>query len=265
MSLLTRTLKLSPVLMVGDDVYGVKRSVARGLDEEQGGNHLLTLESRKKLETPAMAARRRRTYGPFFVPDVRKMARILGFNPATGAVTPAMWDAMAKRGYPDAFAISLMNSYIAAHPQTSLVFPIPQGEMGRVCQGLHRTAGDDSFAQNWAIDICCPDHTTVVAAEAGIVTKLSGHNPNQDTWDTQGVFGWSIHFETAAGYHYYITHLGSRQVTHVGQRFQAGDTLGKVGDQHFRPDHVHYGVTSPHGAADAKKRILAVSKAPRID
>jgi hypothetical protein len=47
-------------------------------------------------------------------------------------------------------------------------------------------------------------------------------------------------------------------------RVEAGDTLGRVGDQVFRPDHVHYGVTSSLGSADAKKRIIAVSKAPRI-
>ena len=50
----------------------------------------------------------------------------------------------------------------------------------------------------------------------------------------------------------------------VGQHVQAGDLLGFVGDQRYRSDHAHIGVTSPKGEADAKARITAVSKAPRV-
>jgi hypothetical protein len=45
---------------------------------------------------------------------------------------------------------------------------------------------------------------------------------------------------------------------------QAGDLLGFVGDQRFRPDHTHYAVHSPKSEADAKAHITAVSKAPRV-
>ena len=42
------------------------------------------------------------------------------------------------------------------------------------------------------------------------------------------------------------------------------EALGRVGDQHFRVDHSHYAVSSPFGEADAKKRILEVSRAPQV-
>jgi hypothetical protein len=64
---------------------------------------------------------------------------------------------------------------------------------------------------------------------------------------------------------YYITHQGRRYPTlRVGMKVQAGDLIGFVGDQRFRPDHAHVGVRSPKSEADAKARITAVSKAPRV-
>ncbi len=95
------------------------------------------------------------------------------------------------------------------------------------------------------------------------MTKLSGHPPGKDTWDAAGTFGWSVHFTTPRGYRYFVTHLGSRSVR-LGDDVVAGTPLGAVGDQAFRPDHVHYGVTSPRSEADAKRRIMQVERAPRI-
>lgn len=243
-SLLTRTLKPGSV---GSDVQGVKRSVYRALNKDL---HPLMV---KPLAV-------QRTFGPFFLPDVYAVRRRAGLA-RRPFVDQALWQWLVRKGAPDALAISQMQRYIDEHPPPSYVFPIPSGQLGRVCQWLHQTAGIDG---NWAIDVCCPNNTTVVAAEAGTVTKLSGHDPNQDTWDSQGVFGWSIHFETPAHYHYYVTHLGVRTVT-VGMKLEAGSMIGRVGDQRYRPDHVHYGVSSPLGQVDAKKRITAVGKADRID
>lgn len=237
--------------MYGDDVYGVKRSVLRLLDALDHGQRL------KELETKSPATKRR--YGAYFVIDVNKARKAMGFR-QTGVVDQLFWAALAKGGWPDARAIDLMNNYIDSHPQSTIVFPIPMGEAASICQGLHETGG---LAGNWAIDICCVPRTTVVAVEAGAVYKLSGRPPTQDTWDTQGVFGWTVYFRTDAGYEYFVTHMGVRSVV-LNDRLQIGDTIGSVGDQAFRPDHVHYGVTSPLGSADAKKRITAVSKAPRI-
>ena len=250
-SLLTRTLSLNSF---GDDVYGVKRSVYRLLDAGDGGKRL------KELEAKGPSTKRR--YGPFFLKDVNKARKAMGFK-QTGKVDEPFWHALSRGGWPDARAIDLMNQYIDNHPVASIVYPVPLGQMAQVCQGLHETAGLDG---NWAIDFCAYPLTTIVAVETAVITKLSGKAPSRDTSDVAGVFGWSIHYRTPAGYRYFLTHLGSRLPTlRVGMDVQAGDTLGKVGDQVYRPDHIHQGVTSPYGSADAKKRITEVSKAPRID
>jgi hypothetical protein len=250
-SLLTRVLREGSV---GNDVYGCKRSVCRALDAHDHGHRLAALE--------AESASVKRTFGPFFKIQVNQCRKLMGLR-QTGLVDQTMWSALVRGHWPDARAIELMNSYIDAHPAHTLVFPVPLGEMGSVCQGLHETAG---LAGNWAIDFCCPANTTIVAVETAVITKLSGKAPSQDTADLSGTYGWSIHYRTPAGYRYFWTHFGSRLPTlKVGMNVQAGDTLGKVGDQLYRPDHIHGGVTSPVSTADAKKRITAVSKAPRID
>jgi len=250
-SLLTRLLREGTV---GDDVYGVRRSVCRALDAHDHGHRLAELEGKP----PNV----KRTFGPYMKISVNDTRKLMGMK-QTGVADQAFWAALARGGWPDARAIELMNSYIDAHPKSSLVFPVPLGEMGSVCQGLHETAG---LAGSWAIDFCCVANTTIVAVEAGVITKLSGKAPSQDTSDVAGVFGWSIHFRAPTGYRYFLTHLGYRLPTlQAGLHVEAGDTLGRVGDQKYRPDHVHYAVSSPVSEADAKKRITAVSKAPRID
>lgn len=233
-------------------MYGVKRTVCRALDAHDHGHRL------KALEADDAAAKR--TFGVFFKRQVNDCRKLMAFN-LTGVVDQNLWTSLARQGWPDAKAIELMNKYIDANPVAAIVFPVPEGEMASLCQGLHQTAG---LAGNWAIDICCVPRTTIVAVEPGVITKLSGHDPNNDTWDSQGVFGWTVHFRTPANYRYFVTHLGWRSALTVGMKVEVGDTIGRVGDQRFRPDHVHYGVTSPVSEADAKKRITVVSKAPRI-
>jgi hypothetical protein len=128
-----------------------------------------------------------------------------------------------------------------------------------VCQGLHPTAG---LLGNWAIDFCAPGGTAVVAAEKATIRRLSGRDPSQGAEQTIGIFGWSIHYETANGYRYFSTHYGSRTVQE-GQVVECGQSLGTVGSWPGNPgrSHLHLGVTSPLGTADAKKRITAVSQA----
>lgn len=149
-------------------------------------------------------------------------------------------------------------------PVLALVHPVPKGVAVSV-GGLHRTAGDDSFAQNWARDFLAKAGTPLLAVEAGRVTKLSGHDPADDQADIDGVYGWSIHWETDAGYHYFLTHMGHRAPLSVGDRVEVGEILGQVGDQRFRPDHGHLGVTAPSGAKLAAcRRIDNVSAATRV-
>lgn len=144
-----------------------------------------------------------------------------------------------------------------------LVFPIAApGDIHVLVGGLHPTAG---ISHNWALDFICNAGLGICAPEAAIVTRFSGHDPSDDTADQNGVYGWSTYLETAAGYVYFITHQGRRYPSlRVGQHVQPGDLIGYVGDQRYRSDHAHIGVTSPKGDADAKARITAVSKAPRV-
>lgn len=146
-------------------------------------------------------------------------------------------------------------------PMPKIVNPVPLGTRDLVCQGLHATSG---LYGNWAIDFCVPPGTKVLAVEDATIRKLSGHDPSDDTWDAMGVYGWSVHYETSHGYRYFLTHLGVRSPLRVGQRVLAGQVLGQVGNQKFRPDHLHLGVTSPISQADARARIKKVADAPQV-
>ena len=59
-------------------------------------------------------------------------------------------------------------------------------------------------------------------------------------------------------------HLDTPSELNEGDVLNPGDLIGYVGDQRFRPDHLHLGVNSPKGEADAKARIQAVARAPRV-
>lgn len=145
----------------------------------------------------------------------------------------------------------------------TLVFPIAAPPDVHVfVGGMHETSGLDG---NWALDFICKAGLGICAPEAATVTRFSGHDPSDDSADKNGVYGWTTYLRTPAGYMYFVTHQGRRYPTlRVGQHVQAGDLIGFVGDQRYRPDHLHLGVTSPKGDADAKARITAVSKAPRV-
>lgn len=146
-------------------------------------------------------------------------------------------------------------------PVPPLVFPFPITGGGYVCQGIHYTSG---LPGNVAMDFCDVPNDPILCVEGGVIQKLSGHDPRDDVWDTQGVYGWSTYVRTADGYVYFYTHFGRRAALMVGQRVHTGEIIGWVGDQRFRPDHTHIGVTSPLGISDATKRIAAVSQAPRV-
>lgn len=194
-------------------------------------------------------------YGPFFKPQVvafQQAHKLTG----DGVIGAATWKALLPH-----LSAAAKDLLVPAPSILLLINPIPHNAKSySLCQGLHETGGLDG---NWALDFCVAPNTGVLACEAGVVTKLSGHSPSQDLWDTQGVFGWTVYFTTENGYRYFVTHLGSRSVK-VGDKVVAGTKLGAVGDQAFRPDHTHYGVSSPKGEADAKRRITQVGNAPRI-
>ena len=142
-------------------------------------------------------------------------------------------------------------------------YPHPVGALSEVCQDLHQT---DGLLGNWAIDFCAPGGTKVVAVERATIKKLSGHDPAEGADNTIGIFGWSIHYETADGYRYFSTHYGARANLSVGQIVDVGQVVGTVGHWPGNPprSHTHLGVTSPLGTADAKKRITFIKNCPRV-
>ena len=157
---------------------------------------------------------------------------------------------------------ALRKDLLGAAPP-ALVFPIAADPSVQVfVGGIHPTAG---ISNNEEMDFICHAGLGICAPEAATVTRFSGHDPSDDNADQNGVYGWSTYLTTPAGYVYFITHQGRRYPTlRVGQKLQPGDLIGYVGDQRYRPDHAHVGVTSPKGQADAKVRITAVSEAPRV-
>jgi Peptidase family M23 len=162
----------------------------------------------------------------------------------------------------DAVAIRLLKQAAAEFAEIAMCHPIPAQYDASICQDLHPTAG---LLGNWAIDFCVDGGTPVVAVEAGTIKQLSGNNPAEGSDDEVGIFGWSIHYETAKGYRYYTTHYGDRTVR-VGQIVKAGDVIGHVGrwPGDAGRSHLHQGVTSPLGTADAKKRMEAVANSARV-
>ncbi len=163
----------------------------------------------------------------------------------------------------DALAVKLVRDEHATHLVT-LVYPHPAHTLSTVCQELHPTEG---IPGNWAYDFCAPGDTPVLADFAGVVTKLSGHDPASGTHGPAGdIFGWSTYYVRGDGVEAYVTHQGARFV-HVGQRVNLGQMIGKVGwwPHNAGRSHSHVGVSSPHGTADAKRIITAVAHAPRVD
>lgn len=147
-------------------------------------------------------------------------------------------------------------------PMPEIVNPLPLGAGGVVCQRLHWTSGLNG---NAAYDFCASPGTPILAVCDARVMYVSGHDPNDDTWDAMGVYGWSVNYMSLDGYRHFLTHLGDPRPNFVaGERLRAGQVLGRVGNQKFRPDHLHLGVTSPRGLTDAVARITKTAAAPRV-
>lgn len=230
----------------GQDVEGMARALARA--GFLGG--LAKLMSK----TPAF----RRTYNASKRAAVDR-ARAKIKLPATGVYDQRVHTYLERLDAFDAYAAKLMHDY---RPPPVLCFPIAGPDTKVYVGGLHETGG---LPGNWALDFLCPAGSGIVAPERATVTRFSGHSPADDTADSIGVFGWTTYLQTPRGYVWFLTHQGRRLPTlRVGMRVQAGDLLGYVGDQRYRPDHLHAGCSSPLGPADAKKHVIAVSRAPRV-
>jgi hypothetical protein len=144
----------------------------------------------------------------------------------------------------------------------SLVFAIAT-DLDVLVGGLHETAGING---NWARDFICHAGLGIVSVQHGTVSRFSGHDPSDDQADKNGVYGWSTYIRSADGvYTYFYTHQGRRYPTlRPGMVVKAGDLIGFVGDQRYRSDHLHLGVNSAKGEADAKAQINRVAAAARV-
>ncbi|MBA3745242.1 hypothetical protein [Sporichthya sp.] len=97
---LTRTLKLTlPKLMVGKDVEAHKRGVARAL----GSGRLTTLMSKAPIV--------RRTFGVFFVTDVKRLQELAGIS-QSGVIGPVTHDLIYD--HMDDLAVRLLKEYAAS-------------------------------------------------------------------------------------------------------------------------------------------------------
>lgn len=142
-----------------------------------------------------------------------------------------------------------------------LVYPHPKGAKSSYSPAaLHPTGG---LPGNWALDFLAPGGTQVLAMQDGVVSRLSGHPPENGVYPG-AVFGWTIYLRCADGF-YFTTHYGARYV-HVGQHVVAGQVIGRVG--HWPHDegrsHTHAGFTADAGKKASVVRIQAVGKAPRV-
>jgi len=109
-----------------------------------------------------------------------------------------------------------------------------------------------------------PGGTRVLTPEAGVISRLSGHDPALGELPG-AVFGWSVYLTTARGF-FFATHLGNRHV-HVGQELDAGSIVGHVGHWPRDParSHTHLGFTAHTGSRPASvHEIEAVARAPRV-
>ena len=160
----------------------------------------------------------------------------------------------------DQYARALINNEAKSVVPPSMLFPVV-GQCERPSY-LHPTSG---LPGNWALDFMAKGGCPVVAPEAAKIKKLSGRNPIDGADQIAGLYGWSIHFETPAGYRYFSTHYGSRTSLDIGQSVKAGQKLGEVGWWPGDPgrSHLHLGVTSPYGEIDARDRIRLVAASPR--
>lgn len=246
----TRILKPGEPIERGEDIEGIGRALCRS------DAPYMTLEVFNK-----MPVRNRCAYGSGKVRAVNWIRRKQK-RKENGIYDRSVHGWLIDTQSFDARATNMM---IRWEPPLSLCYPIAKNYSSWVCQGLHETGGING---NWAIDFCVPEIAAngapILAVQDCWVYRLSGRDPNQDTPDPTGAFGWSVYLQTQAWLIYYVTHIGRRANLIPGMKLRAGDVIGYVGDQAFRPDHVHYGCTHPLGERAARAQIERVAKAPRV-
>jgi hypothetical protein len=248
----TRILKPGDPIERGIDIEGIGRALCRA----KIGYVSLNVFT-------AMPATWRRSYGSRKIEAVNVIRKREG-RTRNGIYDQGVHGVLIDMGAFDARAVNMMYEY---EPPLAYCYPIAKARQSWVCQSLHETSG---IPGNWAIDFCVPEivggnGAPVLAVQDAFFYRYGGKAPTGDVPDPSGAYGWSVYYQTRGGVIYYTTHLGQRVMFAAGQRIKAGTIVGYIGDQWYRPDHAHVGATHPRGEAEAKKLILRISTAPRVN
>lgn len=136
-----------------------------------------------------------------------------------------------------------------------LAFPV-EGRGNSAIQSLFGVARDGGRRAHHGIDIFAPRGTPVLASTAGTVRSVSPNNLGGNVvWLSDEARGQSL----------YYAHLDSHAVTQ-GQRVQAGDTLGFVGNSgnaRTTAPHLHFGIyRRGRGPIDPLRYVQRVSARP---
>lgn len=233
----------------GTDVYGHKRAEHRYLQD----GLLDDLEAK-----PAKVQRHAGEGFAVLTKRCQRKAR----QPQTGVFDERLYNELWRVAAYDARATNAVIQYNMAHPKLELCFAFPSNVVARICQDIHPTGGKPG---NYAYDYCAAIGSPIVAVEDAEIIRLSGSPLSADTPDPYGVAGYSTTYVGKTGYEWFFTHQGARAPgLYVGQKVEVGEPIGFLGDQKYRIDHIHGGVSSPLGPADARRRLRAMNRAPRV-
>ena len=131
-------------------------------------------------------------------------------------------------------------SLLTEEPPTWLPVPVE----GVAAARLRDTWGDarDGGRRHEGIDIFAPRHTPVRSTTAGVL-EFKG---------MRGLGGRVVSITGPGGYRHYYAHLEDWGPQETGDRVEAGEVIGYVGNSGnaaVSPPHLHYGIYTPTGQA----------------
>jgi peptidoglycan LD-endopeptidase LytH len=123
---------------------------------------------------------------------------------------------------------------VTIRSEGALAFPVAGRDSRAIGSGFG-AARDGGRREHHGVDIFAPRGTPVLAAAAGVVTRV----------DETGIGGKVVWLQDASrGQSLYYAHLDT-QLVQPGTRVQPGDTLGTVGNTgnaRTTPPHLHFGI-----------------------
>jgi murein DD-endopeptidase MepM/ murein hydrolase activator NlpD len=148
----------------------------------------------------------------------------------------------------------LRGGHLRVHsaPAPSLSFPVSGGSSASI-QSIYGDARDAGRRSHQGIDVFAPRGTPVLAATAGVVTKVG-----ENRLGGKVVWVW----DPSRGVRLYYAHL-QEQLVRTGTFVDAGDRLGTVGNTgnaKFTAPHLHFGMYDHGGPIDPDAFIRPVSR-----